>query len=556
MDESSLFDKPEKMRFLFNAIPLPCFIWKRWQEDFILTNYNRSAIELTNQKIKKIKGEKATVIFKDKPHILRNLKRCLDKKISIEEELPYKPLTIEKEEFLQINYEFLPQDYVLMFTKSIKKEKELENRFFEVGGKYRSLIQNLPLAVYSVYTDVNGTIEFMSKKFEKWTGYSLQEFCDDPRLMFKIVHPEDRRRFVDDYLKAFKNKENYNSEFRIIHKKTGETRHILDHAIPVFNQNGEISKYIGMVIDVTEKKYIKKRLEESEEKFRKVAEQSSLGIQIVQDGELKFINKKALEFGGLKETQVEHFDIGTLSEFIHPEDRDKVMGQYTKRTANDSKEFEPYEFRIVNNEGEVFWVESQTKKILYDEKEANLIILIDITDRKLMEQDLEETAILFKSLAEQSSTGIQIVQDNTIKYVNQKWADIFELDLKDLMDKRASDFQKYIHPDDLEYVKKQMLLRKTNPKKARNHYEFRGVTSLGEVKWIDIFYKDITYKGRDASFVIIVDITDKKNIQKELEKVNKLKSDFLRRITHELKTPLISIKGYADFLLEVYQDEL
>ncbi|MBD3214509.1 MAG: PAS domain S-box protein [Candidatus Lokiarchaeota archaeon] len=556
MNDSSLFNTPDKTNFLFNAIPIPCFIWKNLDEEFILFDYNSSAIEKTKHKVEEIKHKKASLIFRDKPSILRNLNRCLEKKVSIKEELPYKPFTLEEKDFLQIYYEYLPPNSVMMFTKSIKKQKEIEKRYFKTGDKYMTLIQNLPLAVYSVFTDVNGTIEFMSKKFEYWTGYTLQELYDDPKLMYNIVHPKDRRRFVDEYIKAFKNKVEYSCEFRIIHKNSEEIRYILDHAIPIFSENGDITKYIGMVIDISEKYYIKKRLEESEEKFRKVAEQSSLGIQIVQDGELKFINEKALEFSGLKKDQVQSFDIKTLAKFIHPDDREKVVNQYNKRIKDSSKKYEPYEFKIVNKEREVFWVESQSKKIIYDDKEAELIILVDITDRKKIEQELKETANLFRSLAEQSSTGIQIVQNNILKYVNQKWADIFELELEDLMNKKASSMQKYIHQDDLEFIKKQMILRKINPEKAKNRYEFRGITSSGKVKWIDIFYKDITYKGKPASFITIVDITDKKHVQNELEQVSKLKSDFLRRITHELKTPLISIKGYADFLLEIYGDEL
>ena len=52
------------------------------------------------------------------------------------------------------------------------------------------------------------------------------------------------------------------------------------------------------------------------------------------------------------------------------------------------------------------------------------------------------------------------------------------------------------------------------------------------------------------------DITDKKEAELELIKLNNLKSELLRRTSHELKTPLVSIKGFSDLLLEVHRDKL
>jgi signal transduction histidine kinase len=53
-----------------------------------------------------------------------------------------------------------------------------------------------------------------------------------------------------------------------------------------------------------------------------------------------------------------------------------------------------------------------------------------------------------------------------------------------------------------------------------------------------------------------MDITEKKKAEQELVKLNSLKSEFLRRTSHELKTPLVSIKGFSDLLLSVHKDKL
>ncbi|KKK41869.1 hypothetical protein LCGC14_1040400 [marine sediment metagenome] len=55
---------------------------------------------------------------------------------------------------------------------------------------------------------------------------------------------------------------------------------------------------------------------------------------------------------------------------------------------------------------------------------------------------------------------------------------------------------------------------------------------------------------------ILVDITKRKEAENELIELGNLKSEFLRRASHELKTPLISIKGFSDLILSLYAEQL
>jgi signal transduction histidine kinase len=79
---------------------------------------------------------------------------------------------------------------------------------------------------------------------------------------------------------------------------------------------------------------------------------------------------------------------------------------------------------------------------------------------------------------------------------------------------------------------------------------------------------DIELKDRIYSFSITpfveknyvnlygMDITESKLAEQKLKEINKLKSEFLRRASHELKTPLISIKGYSDLILALHKDQI
>ena len=63
-------------------------------------------------------------------------------------------------------------------------------------------------------------------------------------------------------------------------------------------------------------------------------------------------------------------------------------------------------------------------------------------------------------------------------------------------------------------------------------------------------------KDQDYVNIFGMNITERKHVEEKLKEVNKLKSEFLRRASHELKTPLISIKGFSDLILSLYEDQL
>lgn len=557
-----IFKDPKRLDSFFDAVPIPCLILERKENDFILVDFNKEMLKETKGNINGVIGYKTSHIFEDKKDIIDYINACYKEKTQKILERFYDAYTYENREYLKFTFEFVSPNFVLMFIDSIQERVEAQHLLKQERDKYRKLVYNLPIVIYSVLPDVKATFEFVSNKIKDWTGYDPEEFIGDSLVNLEIIHPDDLKRSITEYLKAFKNIEKYDLEYRIIHKTAGDIRYVRDYALPITDKNNKILKYNGILIDITERKKAEKklkesrqRLRESEEKFRTIADQSSLGIQIVQNGELKYINKKARSFTGITEKDLMDISFYEVMELIHPEDRSKVKRKFAQRLKSNSKTFPSYEFRLLVDH-EVKWLESYSKKINYEGTPADLIIFADITERKKAEQSLKETAALFKNLAEQSSTGIQIVQSGKIKYVNKKWVEIFELEIKDLKNKPAIVGKKYIHPDDLEFVKEQMELRKKRARNAKGRYEFRAITTSGKVKWLDIFYKDITYQGRAASFVTIVDITEKKQIEKELIQLNKLKSQFLRRTSHELKTPLISIKGYADLLIELYEEKL
>ena len=113
-----------------------------------------------------------------------------------------------------------------------------------------------------------------------------------------------------------------------------------------------------------------------------------------------------------------------------------------------------------------------------------------------------------------------------------------------------------VHPEDLEPLRAHRRNLREGVLGTKNYYSYRAYTKSGKLKWIDQFSKYIIFKGELAELTSIIDITEKKEVEEELIKLDKLKSELFLRTSHELKTPLLSIKGFSDLLLTVHRSKL
>ncbi len=196
---------------------------------------------------------------------------------------------------------------------------------------------------------------------------------------------------------------------------------------------------------------------------------------------------------------------------------------------------------------------------LYDKETGNIDGIIkymrDITIQKKAEQKLKESEENFRNIAEQSFMGIEIIQDGKIKYVNDAASKILEYSIQEMKAWEYEDLFKFVYPEDLPIIYEQQKKRQEE-KLPHIRYSIRAITKSGKIKWLEISSKMVLYQGKEAIFAIFYDISERIEAEQELIKLNQMKSELLRRTSHELKTPLVSIKGFSELLLEVHRDKL
>jgi PAS domain S-box-containing protein len=166
------------------------------------------------------------------------------------------------------------------------------------------------------------------------------------------------------------------------------------------NKDGEPEGYEGFVVDVTDRKRAEGELQESEEKYRTVVENSLAGINVHQNGIFQYVNQRLVEMLGYDspdELVGRHF-----WEVIHPADQELVKRRGLRRQKT---MFHPaqYIFRALRKDRSVIWVELWASPALYQGKPAVVAIVIDITGRKEAEEKIHHLSRRLIDVIEEES---------------------------------------------------------------------------------------------------------------------------------------------------------
>ncbi len=274
------------------------------------------------------------------------------------------------------------EDRIVAINQDITERRKIEKKLRRSEQKYRRIIENAHEGIWLI--DDEGYTTFVNKRMAEILGYSpeemmnkhLFEFCDRKYKEIAKNNIERRKKGIEE-----------RHEF-IFKRRNGEKVFTHMAASPLFNEKNEYEGALALVFDITAKKEAEKRLKETQKNFREIAEQSLVGIQIVQDGRIVYINEKAANFSGLKGKDIKHLTFQNSLKYIHPDDLERIKTQYLNRVEKTKNFKESYQFRTIDTAGNVRWIESLNKTIKYKRKDADIIFLVDITDIKRNEQKL------------------------------------------------------------------------------------------------------------------------------------------------------------------------
>jgi len=442
---------------------------------------------------------------------------------------------------------------VLIVSRDISERKKAEQKLKDSEEKFRTIAEQSFLGIAILQNDI---IIYVNEQLANKFGYTAEEIMKwGVGGFMKVIYPDDRKMVAEQAKKKQSGEPDVVNQyqFRGI-KKDGDIiwSEIFSKTI---NYKGKPADFVT-IHDITEEKLAEQKLIESEVKFRTIAEQSFMGILILQDGVFKYFNDQASKLNGYSMEEIRNWEPYEFQKLIYPEDREFVMEQVRKKQAGDPDVVNNYQYRIVKKNGEVIWVDNYSKSINYKGKTADFVMTFDISDKIKAEKKIRESEENFRTIAEQAFMGTLIIQNDQVAYVNDALLQIFEFSQSEVDYWKKDDLLKLIHPEDLEYLRDYREQLRSGEFDIKPYYSYRVFTKYGKIKWIDQFSRPIIYRGKPAELITIMDITEKKKAEQELVKLNSLKSELLRRTSHELKTPLVSIKGFSDLLLTVHKEKL
>jgi PAS domain S-box-containing protein len=205
----------------------------------------------------------------------------------------------------------------------------------------------------------------------------------------RLRHPEDRERVQNAFNVALASgADKYTTEYRII-RPDGESRWIAGHG-RVFRDSTGLPVHCGGVdIDITERKLAEAALRDSEQRFRRVFEQSPLGKAMAGlDLRLRSVNPALCKMLGYTETEL----VGrSFLDIVHPDDRD-ACAELGKSMADGSMSQIQIEARFLRKSGDALWVSVNVGPIRDTDGRIvySLGIIEDIDERKRSAQALNE----------------------------------------------------------------------------------------------------------------------------------------------------------------------
>jgi PAS domain S-box-containing protein len=115
-----------RIKSIYQSVPDPMYVWQAVYGDFVLIDYNESAVQITDGAVHQFKGILASKLYGVESEIFNELKLCFDKKNSFTREMPYHYSVSNKEKYLNVKYAFVTPDLVLVYTEDITERKKAD----------------------------------------------------------------------------------------------------------------------------------------------------------------------------------------------------------------------------------------------------------------------------------------------------------------------------------------------------------------------------------------------------------------------------------------------
>ena len=426
--------------------------------------------------------------------------------------------------------------------RDITTRKEAEEKLAEERNLLRTLIDNLPDSVFA--KDCEGRYTLINPAEARLLG--ADSTAETGKTIFDYFSPEMATRFTADEQSVIRSGQPFLNREDSLIDQGGNRRWLLTSKMPLKNIQGEVIGLVGIGHDITARKKIEQALQQSETKYRIIADFThDWAFWIDEKGSYQYCSPSCERVTGYTASEFEA-DPGLFMRLIHPDDASRYKHHRKFEVATTGTN--DLEFRITARDGSERWLSHVCLPVRdaegqYRGSRGNNR---DITERKQAEQLVHREKQYFQALVQNTPAAVVVIDPNeNIVSINPAFEKLFGYDEAEVKGRNLD------------------ALITTEAKRAQaNAYSRQAAQGLvhgteqrsrkdGTLIDVEIHGVPIVVDGeRIGALGIYHDITELMRAQREAEAANRAKSAFLATMSHEIRTPMNGVVGMTSLLLD------
>jgi PAS domain S-box-containing protein len=444
------------------------------------------------------------------------------------------------------------------YLVDITSRRRAEEQLVKSEEQYRQLVDHSPDAIlvhadgHFVFANTAAAQLLAAKSPAALVGLPIGD----------IVHPDYRHQAAERAALEEKGRAAPLVEERFV-RMDGREIVVEVSGIPVEFEGRAAGQIV--VRDISRRKEFEERLAAAEERYRVVVEHIPAVVYVEaleEDPERLYISPQVEAIFGYTAEEWRLTPDFWL-EHVHPEDRPGLV-EYDRLTNIERTTFSS-DYRFLAADGGWRWIHDEATFLQSrDGRGFWQGFIVDITDRKRVEERLREAELKFRSIVEQNQAIFYTQQidpgDGAITgttYVAPGDTDLIGYPIRDI-ETDPTLWGRIIHPDDQERVREATALSR----EGDDHFsiEYRIIRQDGRIVWIHDNAALVQLPGQPAHWQgLLLDVTESKlaeeqlaraldaerDAAKRLRALDEMKNTFLQAVSHDLRTPLAAILGLA-----------
>jgi PAS domain S-box-containing protein len=403
-------------------------------------------------------------------------------------------------------------------------------------------------------TDAEGRIISWHQGVEKLLGYGESDWIGKSAAV--IFTPEDlaNKEFEKEMEGAVRDGEA--ADIRWHQRKDGSLVFIDGVLVCLRDEAGKVIGFSKVMGDATDAKLAEQAVRRSEERLRFAQEGAQLGIwdwdipsNVVTRSDIHY-----RLFGLEPRTGGEEYRQWLSG--VHPEDRERV--DEATRSALDTGDMES-EFRVVWPDGQVCWLHARGKVYYYEHGKPHRMVRIvrDITGQKVAEQALADSEARKTAILNASLDAVLVMDsEGLLQEFNPAAEQMFGYEHHQAIGESLGDL---IVPRHLREAHRRGLERYLASGEAKvlgQRIEIQAMRADGTEFPVELAIVRVRVQGAPIFAGFVRDITERKRSEDALRRSNEALGEFAHVVSHDLQTPLRTVRSYTQLLAKRYQGQL